>query len=50
MTPTITLNDDNVIPVVGLGVAELSEDDTERAVTAASLPYADAVSISRYPA
>ena len=35
MTPTITLNDDNVIPVLGLGVAELSEDDTERAVTAA---------------
>lgn len=35
MTPTITLNDDNVIPVVGLGVAELSEDDTERAVSAA---------------
>lgn len=35
MTPTVTLNDDNVIPVVGLGVAELSEDETERAVTAA---------------
>jgi diketogulonate reductase-like aldo/keto reductase len=33
--PTITLNDDNVIPVLGLGVAELSEEDTERAVTAA---------------
>jgi 2,5-diketo-D-gluconate reductase A len=33
--PTITLNDDNVIPVLGLGVAELSEDDTERAVSAA---------------
>jgi 2,5-diketo-D-gluconate reductase A len=35
MTPTITLNDDNVIPVLGLGVAELSEEDTERAVSAA---------------
>lgn len=33
--PTITLNDDNVIPVLGLGVGELSEEDTERAVTAA---------------
>jgi 2,5-diketo-D-gluconate reductase A len=33
--PTITLNDDNTIPVVGLGVAGLSEDDTERAVSAA---------------
>jgi 2,5-diketo-D-gluconate reductase A len=35
MTPTITLNDDYEIPVVGLGVAELSDDDTERAVSAA---------------
>jgi 2,5-diketo-D-gluconate reductase A len=35
MTPTITLNDDNVIPVLGLGVAELSDEDTERAVAAA---------------
>ena len=38
MTPTvprITLNDDNTIPALGLGVAELSEDDTERAVAAA---------------
>ncbi|MDT5093413.1 MAG: 2,5-diketo-D-gluconate reductase [Mycobacterium sp.] len=35
MTPTITLNDDNEIPVIGLGVAELSDDDTERAVSAA---------------
>ncbi len=35
MTPTIKLNDDNVIPVLGLGVAELSEEDTERAVSAA---------------
>ena len=33
--PTITLNDDNTIPVLGLGVAGLSEDDTERAVSAA---------------
>jgi 2,5-diketo-D-gluconate reductase A len=33
--PTITLNDDNTIPVLGLGVAGLSEDDTERAVGAA---------------
>ena len=30
--PTITLNDDHVIPVVGLGVGELSEEETERAV------------------
>jgi 2,5-diketo-D-gluconate reductase A len=35
MTPTITLNDDHEIPIVGLGVAELSDDDTERAVSAA---------------
>jgi diketogulonate reductase-like aldo/keto reductase len=33
--PTFTLNDDNTIPVLGLGVAGLSEDDTERAVSAA---------------
>jgi 2,5-diketo-D-gluconate reductase A len=33
--PTITLNDGNLIPVLGLGVAELSQEDTERAVTAA---------------
>ena len=33
--PTITLNDDNTIPVVGLGVAELSEEETERSVIAA---------------
>jgi len=33
--PTITLNDEHCIPVVGLGVAELSEAETERAVTAA---------------
>jgi 2,5-diketo-D-gluconate reductase A len=30
--PTITLNDDHVIPVLGLGVGELSEEETERAV------------------
>ncbi|HZQ30665.1 MAG TPA: aldo/keto reductase [Mycobacterium sp.] len=35
MTPTITLSDDNVIPVLGLGVAELDNDGTERAVSAA---------------
>jgi 2,5-diketo-D-gluconate reductase A len=35
MTPTITLNDDNVIPVIGLGVAELTDDETERSVSAA---------------
>jgi 2,5-diketo-D-gluconate reductase A len=33
--PTITLNDGYTIPVVGLGVAELSEEDTERSVDAA---------------
>jgi diketogulonate reductase-like aldo/keto reductase len=33
--PTITLNDDNPIPVLGLGVAELSDDETECAVSAA---------------
>jgi diketogulonate reductase-like aldo/keto reductase len=33
--PSITLNDENTIPVLGLGVAELSEDETERAVSAA---------------
>ncbi|WP_167103873.1 aldo/keto reductase [Mycobacterium sp. DL592] len=31
--PTVTLNDDNTIPVIGLGVAELSPDEAERAVT-----------------
>src|SRR3981081_2150868 len=30
--PTITLNDAYTIPVVGLGVGELSEEETERAV------------------
>lgn len=35
MTPTITLNDDTEIPIVGLGVYDLSDDDTERAVSVA---------------
>lgn len=33
--PTIALNDENTIPVLGLGVAELSDDETERAVSTA---------------
>lgn len=33
--PSITLNDENTIPVLGLGTAELSDDETERAVSAA---------------
>lgn len=33
--PSITLNDENTMPVLGLGVADLSEDETERAVAAA---------------
>ena len=33
--PTVTLNDENTIPVIGLGVGELSESETERAVSAA---------------
>lgn len=33
--PTVTLNDGNVMPVLGLGVGELSEDEAERAVLAA---------------
>ena len=33
--PTITLNDEHTIPVVGLGVGELSEDEAERAVATA---------------
>jgi 2,5-diketo-D-gluconate reductase A len=33
--PTVTLNDENTLPVIGLGVAELSESDTERAVSTA---------------
>ncbi len=33
--PTVTLNDENTIPVLGFGVDELSETETERAVAAA---------------
>jgi 2,5-diketo-D-gluconate reductase A len=33
--PTIGLNDDNTIPVLGLGVGELSDAETEHAVAAA---------------
>jgi 2,5-diketo-D-gluconate reductase A len=33
--PTITLNDEHSIPVVGLGVAELSDAETENAVSTA---------------
>jgi len=33
--PSIALNDENTIPALGLGVADLSEDETERAVSAA---------------
>ena len=33
--PSLTLNDENTMPVLGLGVAELSDDETERAVSAA---------------
>lgn len=33
--PSIALNDENTMPVLGLGVAELSNDETERAVSAA---------------
>src|SRR6201996_5999134 len=33
--PSIALNDENTIPARGLGVAELSDDETERAVSAA---------------
>jgi diketogulonate reductase-like aldo/keto reductase len=33
--PTVTLNDENTIPVIGLGVAELSDSETERAVSMA---------------
>ncbi|MDA4110460.1 aldo/keto reductase [Mycolicibacterium holsaticum] len=34
-TPTVTLNDDHTIPVIGLGVGELSETEAEQAVLAA---------------
>jgi 2,5-diketo-D-gluconate reductase A len=33
--PTVTLNDGNTIPVIGLGVGELSDSETEHAVSAA---------------
>ena len=33
--PTVTLNDEHTIPVLGLGVADLSPSDVEAAVTAA---------------
>jgi 2,5-diketo-D-gluconate reductase A len=33
--PSIALNDENTMPVLGLGVAELSEEEAERAVSAA---------------
>jgi 2,5-diketo-D-gluconate reductase A len=33
--PTVTLNDENTIPVIGLGVGELSESETELAVSTA---------------
>jgi 2,5-diketo-D-gluconate reductase A len=33
--PSIALNDENTMPVLGLGVAELSDAETERAVSAA---------------
>lgn len=33
--PTVTLNDDNTMPVIGLGVGELSDAETEQSVLAA---------------
>lgn len=33
--PTVTLNDDNKLPVVGIGVGELSDSEAERSVSAA---------------
>jgi 2,5-diketo-D-gluconate reductase A len=33
--PTVTLNDENTMPVIGLGVGELSESETEQAVSTA---------------
>src|SRR5260370_21967466 len=33
--PTVPLNDENTIPVIGLGVGELSDSETEQAVSAA---------------
>ncbi|MDD4865787.1 MAG: aldo/keto reductase [Mycobacterium sp.] len=34
-TPSVALNDENTMPVLGLGVADLSDDEAERAVSAA---------------
>jgi 2,5-diketo-D-gluconate reductase A len=33
--PSVALNDENTMPVLGLGVADLSDDEAERAVSAA---------------
>ena len=33
--PSVALNDENTMPVLGLGVAELTEEETERAVSTA---------------
>jgi 2,5-diketo-D-gluconate reductase A len=33
--PTVTLNDENTMPVIGLGVGELSDTETEQAVSTA---------------
>jgi diketogulonate reductase-like aldo/keto reductase len=33
--PSVTLNDENTIPVIGLGVGELSDSETEQAVSTA---------------
>jgi 2,5-diketo-D-gluconate reductase A len=35
LVPSIALNDENTMPALGLGVAELSDNETERAVSAA---------------
>lgn len=35
VVPSIALNDENTMPVLGLGVADLSDDEAERAVAAA---------------
>src|SRR5579875_1769852 len=35
LIPSLTLNDENTMPVLGLGVAELADAETERAVSAA---------------
>ncbi len=35
VVPSIALNDENTMPVLGLGVAELSDDEAQRAVSAA---------------